>query len=229
MNGTTTRATPPSARARDDRRASYVSGANALKIGYAEAAPETEPGRRTGRGRGEPHPSTGQRTGRRSPHHAPAAQTRPRPAALSLPAVLSLPIRLPRARFLVLISVGLVVGVLGVLVLNTKINENAFQLDDLKDRQAALNLQEQQLAQDLAERESPGNLRAAARRLGLVPAESPAFISLPDGRVVGVPRPATDEIALSPPPATVEVPASPLPATVEVAASPLPATAEAGR
>ena len=55
-----------------------------------------------------------------------------------------------------------VVGVVGVLVLNTKINENAFRLNDLHGQQAALDLQEQQLQQNLAELESPGNLRAAA-------------------------------------------------------------------
>jgi hypothetical protein len=203
MNGTTTRT--PSTRARDDRRGGYVSGANALKIGYAEPAPDRSSGRRTGRGRGEPHPTAGRRTEPRSRGRSDATDTPPRRAALPLP------ITLPRARFLVVAAVVLVVGVVGVLVVNTKINENAFQLDDLRTRQAALDLQEQQLAQDLAERESPGNLRAAARRLGLVPAESPAFISLPDGRVVGVPRPATDGLALNQLPATVEVPASPLP------------------
>ena len=31
----------------------------------------------------------------------------------------------------------------------------------------------------------------SARRLGLVPAGTPAFIRLPDGRILGVPQPAT--------------------------------------
>jgi hypothetical protein len=101
-----------------------------------------------------------------------------------------LPIALPRAPFLILIVALVVAGVLGVLVLNTKINENSFRLNDLRNNQAALDLQEQQLQRDLADRESPGNLRAAATRLGLVPAGTPAFINLPDGRVVGVPQPA---------------------------------------
>ena len=72
-----------------------------------------------------------------------------------------------------------VVGVAGVLVLNTKINENAFRLDDLRDQQAALDLQEQQLKRDLDELESPGNLRAAA-----TPARPGA------GRYAGVHQPA---------------------------------------
>jgi hypothetical protein len=100
-------------------------------------------------------------------------------------------VSLPRAPFLLLV-VGLVIaGVLGVLLLNTRINENAFRLDNLRSQQSGLDLQEQQLGQQLADLESTGNLSAQAARLGLVPAGTPAFITLPDGRVVGVPQPAT--------------------------------------
>jgi hypothetical protein len=79
-----------------------------------------------------------------------------------------------------------------VLVLNTKINENSFVLDGLQAQQHSLDLKEQQLTRDLEEAQSPGNLRAAAKRLGLVPAGTPAFITLPDGKVLGVPTPAAE-------------------------------------
>jgi hypothetical protein len=101
------------------------------------------------------------------------------------------PVSAPRAPFVALVLVLVVVGVLGILVLNTKINENAFKLQDLHDRQNTLNLQEQKLQQELAQQESPNSLAAAARQLGLVPADTPAFIRLPDGQTLGVPRPAT--------------------------------------
>ncbi len=168
MNGTTTQ----------PRRASgygaYVSGANALAIDHDEPlVPEQlAPPRPT---RAVPRP--------RRAHRTPWVTPVPEPAAL--------PISLPRAPFLALVAGLVVVGVLGVLVLNTKINESSFRLNDLRATQAALDLQEQQLAQNLADLESPGNLRAAATRLGLVPAGTPAYISLPDGRVVGVPQPAS--------------------------------------
>ena len=42
-----------------------------------------------------------------------------------------------------------------------------------------------------------GSLDAAARRLGLVKAESPAYIRLPDGKVFGVPKPGTGEVAVT--------------------------------
>ena len=184
MNGTTTRAR--NGRAAQPRRGtrsqSYIDGANALAIGYAdeveergyvdpaELAPPTIEPRRKPRGRSAP---------------AQAVET------VEAPVTPPLPIALPRAPFLALMLSLVVVGVAGVLVLNTKINENAFRLDALRGQQTSLDLQEQQLKQNLAELEAPGNLRAAATRLGLVPAGTPAFISLPDGRVVGVPQPAT--------------------------------------
>ena len=87
-------------------------------------------------------------------------------------------------------------GVLGILVLNTKINENAFRLNDLQQRQSTLDERQQALAQDLNQQQSPNSLAAAARRLGLVPGE-PAYIRLPDGKILGVPRPASSQPSVS--------------------------------
>ncbi|HET8684071.1 MAG TPA: hypothetical protein VFM54_19695 [Micromonosporaceae bacterium] len=108
-----------------------------------------------------------------------------------------MPVVAPRMPFVLLVLSVVIGGVLGVLVLNTKINENAFRLYDLEQRQTTLNVQEEQLQQELAEQESPGNLAAAARRLGLVPAGTPAFIRMPDGRVLGVPQPATSQPSIT--------------------------------
>lgn len=171
MTTTTTRGRPDRATRRTPRQypgsGAYVDGANALQIGYAE--PIAPP----------PAPAP-------APTRRPARPTPTRRATVTAP----LPVALPRAPFLIVVVSIVVVGVLGVLVLNTRINENAFRLDSLHQQQSTLDHQEQTLARELAERESPGELRAAAARLGLVPAGAPAFISLPDGRVVGVPQPA---------------------------------------
>lgn len=193
MNGTTARArTGRTTGAKGDARGggagdhrqrgrnrSYVDGANALQIGYAGEVDElgyVDPA--------ELAPPTIQ------PRRRP--RSRPGPiGTVDPPVTPPLPIALPRAPFLMLMVSLVVIGVAGVLVLNTKINENAFRLDSLHGQQASLDLQEQQLKQNLAQLEAPGNLRAAASRLGLVPAGTPAFINLPDGRVVGVPQPAT--------------------------------------
>jgi hypothetical protein len=107
------------------------------------------------------------------------------------------PVSGPRAPFVALILVVVVGGVLGILLVNTRINENAFHLDRLQKQQAALDLREQQLQKQIAEHEAPGNLAAAARKLGLVESESTAFIRLPDGKVVGVPQPAGERPAVA--------------------------------
>ncbi|WP_406071702.1 hypothetical protein [Micromonospora sp. NBC_01638] len=101
------------------------------------------------------------------------------------------PVSVPRAPFAALIVVLVVGGVLGILAVNTKINENAFRLERLQQQQARLDLEKQQLDKQIADAEAPGNLTAEARRLGLVDAGEPGYIRLPDGKTIGVPQPAT--------------------------------------
>src|SRR5262249_26959130 len=100
------------------------------------------------------------------------------------------PVAVPRTPFVVLVLTVVVGGVLGILLLNTKINENAFRLDDLNRRQTSLTQQEEELERELAVKASSGDLEAQARRLGLIPADKPAYLRMPDGRVFGVPQPA---------------------------------------
>ena len=101
------------------------------------------------------------------------------------------PVAVARAPFVVMLISIVLAGVVGILVLNTMITANQFRLNHLQSQQPALDQQEQQLRQDLAQQESPGSLVAAAKKLGLVPAGTLAYIKLPDGTVVGVPQPAT--------------------------------------
>ncbi|MGC5330948.1 septum formation initiator family protein [Micromonospora sp. DT62] len=100
------------------------------------------------------------------------------------------PVKVPRAPFAALVLVLVVGGVLGILAVNTKINENAFRLEKLQEQQAKLDVEQQQLNKEIADAEAPGNLEARARKLGLVEAGEPAYIRLPDGKVIGVPQPA---------------------------------------
>jgi hypothetical protein len=103
------------------------------------------------------------------------------------------PVSVPRAPFAALIVVLVVGGVLGILAVNTKINENAFRLERLQQQQARLDLEKQQLDKQIAEYEAPGNLTAEARRLGLVDAGEPGYIRLPDGKTLEVPQPASGQ------------------------------------
>src|SRR5438477_9529035 len=79
------------------------------------------------------------------------------------------PVAAPRAPFVALVLVLVLAGVVGILVLNTKIAENAFVLDHLHKKQSTLDQNEQQLTSDIANNESPVNLAARATQLGLVP------------------------------------------------------------
>ena len=101
------------------------------------------------------------------------------------------PVTVARAPFVILVIISVIAGVAGILVLNTKITENAFKLSAMRKDQVLLDQREQQLKQLIAGYESPGSLAAAAAKLGLVEAGPPAFIVLPDGRTIGVPKPAT--------------------------------------
>jgi hypothetical protein len=162
-----------------------MSGANALRIDHIDSDVDDDElvGPATARPRVAPRPARVPRPRRRTPWVSDVTP-------VAAPDAPPLPVNLPKAPFLALMVGLVVVGVVGVLVLHTKINEGSFRLSDLRSTQAALDQQEQQLEQELAVLSDPGNLRAAATRLGLVPAGTTAFISLPDGRVVGVPQPA---------------------------------------
>jgi hypothetical protein len=100
------------------------------------------------------------------------------------------PVRVPRAPFAGLIVVLVVGGVLGILAVNTKINENAFRLERLQQQQHKLDVNEQELKKEIADQEAPGNLTANARKLGLVGSGDPAYMRLPDGKTIGIPHPA---------------------------------------
>ena len=101
------------------------------------------------------------------------------------------PIRTPRAPFVAVVIAIVLAGVLGILWINTKTMENSFRISRLQDQQSALDNQQQQLERQLANYENTGNLDAAARMLGLVKSDRLAYITLPNGDVIGVPRPNT--------------------------------------
>lgn len=107
--------------------------------------------------------------------------------------------RSPRTPFVLLVVGLLAGGLLGLLMLNTVLAQDAFVLHDLRTQSSALSDREDALVQQVAAREAPGALAARARALGMVPNPNPAFIRLSDGTVLGKPAPATAPPA---PPAT---------------------------
>jgi len=86
-----------------------------------------------------------------------------------------------------------IVGTIGLLVLNTVIAASSFRAEQLVQRNAELAVAEQELRRQVAEGLSPQALAEAARELGMVPAGQPGFVLIrPDGSIVvqGTPVPA---------------------------------------
>lgn len=178
---------------RVSRDADTGTGARAAR--RSEGADTRRSGIRSGKGRDTAAPVDGatalsiEVTGEAAPvpgDTPPAPGGRPR-----LWVAPPLPIRAPRATFAAVIIAVVLAGVLGILLINTKTMEQSFRLDALRKEKAVLDKQQQELERQLVEASGPGNLTAAARRLGLVPAEDPAVLWLPNGDVVSPPKPAT--------------------------------------
>src|ERR1051325_1565066 len=105
---------------------------------------------------------------------APAKKAPPKKAQTRLTVAPPAPVAAPRAPFVALVLV--LTGVIGILVLNTKIAENAFVLDDLHRKQSSLDRDEQRLKSDIAKQESPAYLATRASQFGLGRTTSPASL-----------------------------------------------------
>ncbi|MFC4064217.1 hypothetical protein [Actinoplanes subglobosus] len=100
-----------------------------------------------------------------------------------------MPVRAPRATFAAAVIAVVLVGVVGILLINTKTMEQSFRLDALRKEKATLDQRQHELERQIVDASKPGALHAAARRLGLVQAEEPAVIWLPNGEIIRPPAP----------------------------------------
>jgi len=94
------------------------------------------------------------------------------------------------AAFGIICATLLAAGLIGLLLLNTALAQGSFTLHDLRVTSAQLTDTQDALTQSLQRSESPANLAASAARMGMVPAQSAAFLRLSDGKVIGVTKPA---------------------------------------
>lgn len=108
------------------------------------------------------------------------------------------PERASRGVFLLLVAGTLVVGMIAMLVINTSLAQGAFTVSELEARQAALTQQEQALSQSVAAAAAPDLLEQRARALGMVPSQTPVFIRVPSGKVVGKPKAAPGGTGVTP-------------------------------
>ncbi|WP_327676368.1 cell division protein FtsL [Kitasatospora sp. NBC_00458] len=98
-----------------------------------------------------------------------------------------------RTPFAVLVVVLLAAGLLGLLALNTALNEGSFELSRLQRQTTVLTDEQQGLQHQIDQNSAPDALARRAAELGMVPAGGMAFLDLPNGgAVVGTPKPAQD-------------------------------------
>jgi len=147
----------------------------------------------------------------------PRQVTRPQPArrpSLALVPAGARRARTSRTPFAAVVVALLAAGLLGLLVLNTALAQDAFRLHTLKQDSRALEDREQVLTREVEALRAPQALAARATALGMVQAGPPAFLRLPDGTVLGADIPAP-----------APVPAEPLDAQAPPAPAPDPAAA----
>lgn len=100
------------------------------------------------------------------------------------------PERASRGVFALVVSAVLIVGMVVILVINTSLAQGAFTVTELRAERTALAQQEQRLVEAVTAAGAPELLENRARELGMVPSETPVFLRLPGGKVLGNPRPA---------------------------------------
>jgi cell division protein FtsB len=122
----------------------------------------------------------------------PARQSRP-----SIAVVPDAPARASRLPFVLLVLLVLGVGLVGLLLLNTNLQQGSFQIHDLEKRTAALEKRQGELEQKVAAAQAPENLAKQARRDGMVPNPDPGFLKLSDASVSGDPKPAPKPVEKS--------------------------------
>lgn len=95
-----------------------------------------------------------------------------------------------RAPFVVVVLTLLAAGLVGLIVLSTFMQAQAFRIDDLQREATLLQAQKDQLTSEVERMQSPAGLADRALAEGMVPNANPVFLRLGDGAVIGDPVPA---------------------------------------
>lgn len=130
------------------------------------------------------HPDVRATPGSRPPQRRPRLRLVPPPRP-----------RMGRTPFLVLL-IGLVgAGMVGLLILNTHLQNQAFAASQLRRQAAEMSYAEGELRQLVIEAGSTGELTRKATELGMRPNREIAFVELPSGQIAGEPA-ASDGLFL---------------------------------
>lgn len=93
--------------------------------------------------------------------------------------------QLRTAGFVAVVAAILGVGMVGVLVLTTMLQDQAFAVQERQSEATALANQLSDLEAEVSAARSMQNLAVAAQRLGMKPNPYPVQLRLPDGKVIG--------------------------------------------
>ncbi len=99
--------------------------------------------------------------------------------------------KIDKKKYAIFIAAMICFGLLLLLCVNNLTAKSSFEKRQLQLQVSQLTAQEQQLQREVALKESPGQLLKAARKMGMVPAATPAFLRLSDHKILGVPQPAS--------------------------------------
>ena len=112
--------------------------------------------------------------------------------------------RAPRVPFVTLVTLILLGGVVGLLLFNTSMQQASFATTSLEQQATTLSSREQTLKMELDTLRDPQRVALHAQRLGMVRSDTPAFLDLQTGRILGTPTAATaaDPLRVRPYPAT---------------------------
>ncbi len=98
----------------------------------------------------------------------------------------------PRVPFVALVSAVGLLGVVGLLMFNTSLQQGSFTEAELQERASAVADRRETLQMELDDLRDPQRIAREAKKMGMVVPSAPTFLKL-DGTVVGEPRPATRE------------------------------------
>lgn len=127
-----------------------------------------------------------------------------------------------RAGMVVACVALLVLGLVGLLLLDVSLERGAYDLRDQNQRAEQLREQAQKYRSEIIQQEAPQNLEDKARKQGMVPAAgAPVFVQ-PGGRTIGVPQRA---VAPSSPSVTSSPASKPSPTASGQRTAPQPTTA----
>lgn len=116
---------------------------------------------------------------RPTPRRRPALRSVPKPQG-----------RLARMPFLMVLAGILAIGMVGLLLLNTTLQSQAFQASELKRTAAEMSYQEGELESAVAQADSVSELSRRASQLGMRPHREVAYVVVGEDKVIGEAKPA---------------------------------------